>query len=458
MNENLDIKESNLKVKNKFKIPLFIIFILIILLISVGILINLNHKLDKSPDNIYYASIDMMESKLSKIISENEVTFNNKFSNKGNIKINLTSNDEELKKLSNIINNFDINYVNEMDYQNKVTNTLFGVSYKNNKIADLNLMIKNNDAFVNLENLFDKVIKISNDSIKDIWNLNYSQDLLTILENMSKIIKDNLKEDYFTKEKTNILINDKKVDVYNYEMYVSKDELNKLISNIYKSIISNNNLMTALSNISKQSKEVLIEKLENVDEVNHDLKINVYLNMKNKIEKIEINAKNSLKIEKINNNTYEINILENEKNTKIGTFNIIGNTYEFELEIEGVILKGNIVNKNNKFDFLISIDYENSIFSVSCETNNKEKKFEIIINNDNNILNLNINNVIDNIESVKEFNINNYVDYNMITSENVIYILNKLLNNEGANLLKEDLNSLNINDYFEYGNGTEQIM
>ena len=79
---------------------------------------------------------------------------------------------------------------------------------------------------------------------------------------MSKIIKDNLKEDYFTKEKTNILINDKKVDVYNYEMYVSKDELNKLISNIYKSIISNNNLMTALSNISKQSKEVLIEKLE----------------------------------------------------------------------------------------------------------------------------------------------------------------------------------------------------
>lgn len=456
-NDNLNNKE-----KRGFKIPLIIIAILIVLLVSVGIITFLNKKRDNSPENIYYTIIDRMESKIANVVSENSKIFTKLSSYSGNIKVSYETNNADLKNIANILNNLDISFTDEIDYQNKINNSLINLTYQNKKIGDFNLLLKDEDIYFDLGSIYNKPIKLVNENYNDIWNLNYTNDLKIIISEFAKIFKNNLKEEYFQKENTTLEINNKKTNVTNYIMKMSKDELNSMQKNIFDSLLNNSKIITSLSHLYNLDETSLKEKINSykLEDFKDDLEINTYIDKNERLLKMTIKMHNILIIEKSNNNTYQITKEVEEVKSNLGSVTINGTIYNFNLENEGVKLEGSLTNKSNKYDFDITMTSDDSIYNMSYQTKNNNGEITLKIEDNETSFNLDINYTLESISKINEFDTSNYIDINMITSEDIGIIVTNLLNNEGFKLLSEDLNLLSFENLFDtsFGSGTEELI
>ncbi len=448
MSENINENKSS-------KISLIIITILIILLVFVGIITFFLKKQDRSPENIYYTILDRIPNKLAYIITQNSEIFTNLLSLSGEVKLNFITNDHNLENLANVINNLDISFKNEIDYQNKINNTFLNLNYKNQKLADINLLLENTDGYINLDSIYDKPIKILSSLNDDIW-VNYQNDSKIIVEEIFKIIKTNLKKEYFKKENTTLKINNKEVNVNNYIMKIPKEDLNSIQKNIINDILNNSKLLTSLANVFKIDESVIKSNLNNYEFIDfqNDLEINTYLNKENQLEKLQIRMNNLIIVER-NNKEYKITKEENNIKTNLGTISIKGTTYNFKLSNVETIFEGNITNKSGKYDFDINVTKEDYLYNISYQTKNNDNKITLKIADDNNNLNLEINYTLDNISKISELNTTNYIEYSMLTSEDITTILSNLSNNEGFNMLSKELNLLTFEPSF--GSGTEEL-
>ncbi len=459
MNESYNL---NNKEKNGFKIPLIIVAILIVLLISVGVITFLNKKRDNSPENIYYTIIDRMEGKIANIVSENSKIFTKLASYSGNIKVSYETSNDDLKNIANILNNLDISFTNEIDYQNKINNSLISLNYQNKKIGDFNLLLKDSDVYFGLGSIYNKPIKLVNENYNEIWSLNYTNDLKIIISELAKIFKNNLKEEYFQKESTTLEINKKKIPSTNYIMKIPKDELNNMQKNIFDSLLNNSKIISSLSHIYNLDETSLKEELNSykLEDFKDDLEINTYIDKNERLLKMLIKLKKTLIIEKINNNTYQITKEVEGVKSNLGSVTINGTIYNFNLENEGVKLEGSLINKSNRYDFDITMTIDDSIYNVSYQTKNNNGEITIKIEDNTTNFSLSISYTLDNISNINEFDTSNYIDINMITSEDIGSIVTNLLNNEGFKLLSEDLNLLSFENLFDtsFGSGTEELI
>jgi len=387
--ERDEIEEYFGEIKNK-SFPSWI-FLILFLFVIIGIL------------GYYYFIIDNPKNILSTALNKTFLTNTNNISKYNNINYefnldtNIITTNEEYIGTSNIIKEIAYSGVGKIDLINKENITKLNTFYKGNKLLNIDLYSKDNNIYLQVEELYDKVIKFNNETT----NKN-SQEYNVEIDNF-KLLVNSLKEELalilnkssYQKEYTKIDSN-----------YVKKITLiidKKFQEKLYNNLLNNNDFLKSYSKlmgISKSDvKDELNEIIDNLD--NNEITINLYLSiLKNKFimfETIESDERTIITKE------------ENKYNYKIYNNSII--------EYQGFI---EVIKNNHTYE-------------ISCSLDNVEEELSVILN-----LDISFNSD----RSIEKLNINNTINYQDLTEQDGNEILNNLEKNKTILSLFEDINSL----------------
>ena len=345
-----------------------------------------------------------------------------------------------------------VNKINNLKYENELTNILLSniTKGKNLKNIDLiskkNLFIKNydkNEQFLTSINIKCKEIQ---KYLEELKNKNYQYSLNKLRKRFESFTKEmnNItflknQEIYNNSEKKSLSDDIEKVkallDFIKKNTYSIKKEENIIqeILNIKNNIKLNKNIISELHNTIEQTdkKNLLLEEKisNNIDKLN-DLKNNVLnpiqIETKQNVEKID-NLKDSLikrsDLEEIKNNIFPLN-------EDIAKLNLKEKNNEYQSEK----LNESIDKlKKDIFNFTKKIEYYNYMNNVNEKMNNIKND----LNEKVNIAEKNLNNIITNLIEKQNDNLNN----------NVGNEINKINQEEGNinNALNKNKNTINSN-------------
>ena len=345
-----------------------------------------------------------------------------------------------------------VNKINNLKYENELTNILLSniTKGKNLKNIDLiskkNLFIKNydkNEQFLTSININCKEIQ---KYLEELKNKNYQYSLNKLRKRFESFTKEmnNItflknQEIYNNSEKKSLSDDIEKVkallDFIKKNTYSIKKEENIIqeILNIKNNIKLNKNIISELHNTIEQTdkKNLLLEEKisNNIDKLN-DLKNNVLnpiqIETKQNVEKID-NLKDSLikrsDLEEIKNNIFPLN-------EDIAKLNLKEKNNEYQSEK----LNESIDKlKKDIFNFTKKIEYYNYMNNVNEKMNNIKND----LNEKVNIAEKNLNNIITNLIEKQNDNLNN----------NVGNEINKINQEEGNinNALNKNKNTINSN-------------
>ena len=271
------------------------------------------------------------------------------------------------------------------------------------------------------------------------------------MEEFKLIIKNNLKEEYFSKEKDVLKINDKDVYVTKHTLEIKAKELFDLEKKIIDDIKDNDKIITVLADIYGIDKNEMINNLNSYrNELEYDeklnLKVELYINIfTKKIERISFVDEESIIITKNDKNNYVITNDVNEISNIIGNikiddnefvlsvtyddvkldYEVLGNDVNVKLESEGLIIAGNVTNKDGKINVL----------------------YELIYEEDGMKLKVSMDGVIEETEEVSDKIINDYVIMDELTDEDYLSIYENLYSNETLMNLVADVFKIYENIY-----------
>ena len=154
--ERDEIEEYFGEIKNK-SFPSWI-FLILFLFVIIGIL------------GYYYFIIDNPKNILSTALNKTFLTNTNNISKYNNINYefnldtNIITTNEEYIGTSNIIKEIAYSGVGKIDLINKENITKLNTFYKGNKLLNIDLYSKDNNIYLQVEELYDKVIKFNNET------------------------------------------------------------------------------------------------------------------------------------------------------------------------------------------------------------------------------------------------------------------------------------------------------
>lgn len=336
VNVQLQKQKEARKFGVKYRKTLIIIGILILVLAAI---LCYGYFFRKEPENIYFDMIDYVRDYASDYLTEvsKDLKGPKRITNK--ITFNLSTNNEELKPFEDAINKFSISAVSEIDKNNKKLSSKVNVDYDEESLINVEALIKDNEAYVKLNDLFDKIIKVSNEEsdLSSLWKEDNVEDYQTILTELTKIIKNNLKSTFFTKTNEKLNKSGKDIDTIKYVMRLTNNDIYTLELGVLNDIKGNDKLISVIANLLEIDKDAIInqidEMIENMDTedtTNEEaIKITTYLNKKTRtIEKIVLGDDTEIFVDKIKSG-YElklaltdtdnlvVNINEKDKTLKI---------------------------------------------------------------------------------------------------------------------------------------------
>ena len=137
--------------KNKSnKLPLLLIILLVVSLIG-GL--GLGYFISKSPKSIFTRSINKLYKNFSSNLKEDADTVTSNFS----LKLNIDGT-EDSKAIMNIINNISLDGKVSIDYLNKLILVTLNSTYDNDKLINADIQYQKGNAYVLLNDIFDKYI------------------------------------------------------------------------------------------------------------------------------------------------------------------------------------------------------------------------------------------------------------------------------------------------------------
>ncbi len=290
-NTPVDIKVSvpkeNRKVKNTGSIKIFLIVIGIAILFVLGYFCFYV----KAPDVIFKEKINNL---YSLFINENnnEDTYSIDYS----YKLNLESDNEYYKEIFKLINDMTFNLNVEADNINKIVNMNIKTKYQEKDFLDIDLNVADKKTYIYLNNIYDKYINISSEEINTVTT---SIDTKTFISEMKNAFFDALKEEYFTKEKAKIKVNNKELSVTKNILTIDKSNKNAIISDIKDYINNSEKLESVIPKVFNMNKNDFINSIEETvsDEA---VTITVYTGIIN--EFVGISIESNIKIDAVIDN------------------------------------------------------------------------------------------------------------------------------------------------------------
>lgn len=418
-------KHKKIKMKSIFKIPLIIISCLVVAVIGFGVFMYIN---DGNTYEIYSTIIDKVFNSIVTNLDNGLETIKAN----GNIILEMSSDNlnAEEQSLMEIINDINIKYDIESSTKDKKTNVNLTAKYKDDDLLTIYGNIIEESTYIKIPTIYDKTIKANEFDAVFVDN----KEILTLMEEFKLIIKNNLKEEYFSKEKDVLKINDKDVYVTKHTLEIKAKELFDLEKKIIDDIKDNDKIITVLADIYGIDKNEMINNLNSYrNELEYDeklnLKVELYINIfTKKVERISFVDEESIIITKNDKNNYVITNDVNEISNIIGNikiddnefvlsvtyddvkldYEVLGNDVNVKLGSDGLIIAGNVTNKDGKINVLYELIYEED-----------GMKFKVSMDG-----------VIEETEEVSDKIINDYVLMDELTDEDYLSIYENLYSNE----------------------------
>ena len=425
------------KKKTGLTITLVILGILIVVGIVLGVLWFLN---GGSTKNVYYQAIDNLASNAITNINNIEQELDKPIGINANISANMTTSDSSMQTLASLLNKMNINMDMEMDYNNKVSNMTYDIKYNNGSLIKADLVLNNENAFLDLNNLYDKTIKLpTNSEIDNIWQTYDFESYKTVIKEMASILKVSLKEDYFTTRNDKINNINTKV----YVLTLSGKDMYNLEIDILNNMLKNQNLLSALNNLAGSDVKETLENIKsNVTETESAFISEIYLNkITAKIEKMTFKVDNSaLEFDKTGEDTFDI-VLNNDGNKMIiGNAILKENNTTISLKDTGVDITIEFKNENNAEIVNLNFEVYGTYMKLNLERQEENGKVGITLNDDNNNkLTLNVDYSLKNISKVTSKNISNYVELDKMTDNDYNTIMQNLYQNSTLMSLMQSL-------------------
>ena len=325
-------------------------------------------------------TVSNIMSNMEKAINQTlDVTNNGKYKINGLVKIDANLSDN-LKNITDLVKNLDVQFNGEIDTENKLGKVTLNTKYKNEQLTGLKVYYENNTLHILLDELYDKYLKLSRDTVNDNTNLSIpeitidNKDIKTITIALMTAYKKQLANLDFKRLGTTITINETTHNVYNNYVVLNSTEVKKLLQDIINTLSQNKDFIEVYKKIYGDIpfNTTMNSYLDKLDTTN-TYKINYYttkdiLNPRFISFRIEINNndnKSTYNFDKVNDDEFLITV--NGNNISISS--IIKKTNS----ILNINLNANIMKKSIKLE--LNTNYE-KIKEISKEdvSNSKDIK------------------------------------------------------------------------------------
>ena len=440
--------------KNKVLIILLVVFSLLLAgAIGFGVYLNMNFStmiFEKGLDKLYTLSNNYL-TKANIYDYENEI-----------VQINNTisyNSSDEVKELLGL-DSVSLNYNITLDNENR--KMLNNISYLegDKEYLNVDLLYNSSDySYINLNNLFTKILKVSLDeettkSMEEMFdtildNSKTIKDTDRLIYLTIDIIKNNISKDDIIKKDVTIMIDGKENKLTEYCYSLEGQKLNNFVINILTEMEKNQEIVNILKNTYKMEDVKLVEYYTNNYEYSETDKLlsSIYVSGKYDIVGFSITedtGENNTTIKyigvndsylfEVNDNPEFVGIIEGSKD-KSGNINL--SVKENGEEIGTV----KIMEENDEYTFIIdSIDNTKSITLKyrNEKVNEKENNInlEVGIVSDGvsmGIIKFNQNTKV--VDKLEEFDYSNAIDVNELTEEDTNELLMNLQEQLGDSVL-----------------------
>jgi len=337
--------------------------------------------------------------------ASNEIKNYNQVKTKVDFNINVDMG-EEYKDITNLINDFKISSSVNMDLENNSFVLGLSADYKNKSLLGLEMYYENNKAYIDLKDLFNKLIEVDVE-MEETTELDITEsDINIIVETIFNAVKD---------------------AIHVAEYSTSKEELDGVNVNKNKLIINNQNkdeIVSVFIDYLLDSNE-FIESLSKIGGITNEEVINTLTEMKN-VEKLEQDIYFSVYTKKLTNDFIKFEIGTKEK-VVISYTKVNDKEYKMEMnDIEGT----NVVTT--------MIDNGNNTSTIISEATNDDVRVK---------LTLNMSYVFN--EKIQTPLTKEKVSIDELTEEDTNYIMEKIMEKESINEIVETITSLMPEDDYD---------
>lgn len=274
-------------VKPKKKGKIILIIVLLVIAVAIGLYFGYQ-RLAVNPKSVFTSAInstyDLVDGYLDKNLNRTFSLDPLKDAFVLNADLELKGIGEEVKTLDG----YALDLALGVNYPAKTLNLDLDANYNEEAFLNLFLSYLNGRAYLNSDDIYDKVLDlgVANFDVNftnDI-NLNYD-DVHIILSCLKDLFINSLDEDKFRVDNEAITINDRKIDSKKITYVLDKSNLERTIKYMQKEMVSNNELLTALSSISGLSTSDIKELLKGEIDLSDApyMELNLYVNAGNHI-------------------------------------------------------------------------------------------------------------------------------------------------------------------------------
>lgn len=443
--------EGNIKMKKNYVIPLIVIVGLLVILIALGcykILASSN------PRNTYVTAIDNLATMLNNSLDATSTEINKPIGYTYNIELDLNSISSEMAQIIEILNKVKINADVELDYSAKKSNINLNVLYNNSSLINANVFAKNNEIYVSEDALYDKMIKMTKEELDTLWTAYDIESYKIVINNVTEIVKNNLKEEYFESEDETIQINGKDIKTVKHSLSLTGQELYDLENTILTDMIEDKELVEALASISSVTKEDIKTNLKTTKEeleldAEIEIEIDTYLNKSSMtIEKVVLDgADYDIVFERTNDEEYQIKEVAASTNT-LGALKITEAGIELAFEYDGIELIMNLQNDTNKTKTEVSIKSATDEINLTYNESNKDGNGTIQIKSVEEQIDFKVNftSKVKEISEVSDKDTSNAILYENLTEADTNTIMTNLYQNAAVMSLMQDISAISATD------------
>lgn len=283
----------------------------------------------------------------------------------------------------------DVAYRVGLDYGNKKVEV--GAELKENKKSIINaiLYVIDDEAFVSLEDDYDKIIKIDDADFdfSDVFEVTDEMEITNddvdfIAKEFKDILIESMNMEKLEKSSDTIEVDGKDVKVNKITYNLDEENVEELMENIIDNMLANKDLLKKLSKLSDTDIDDIKDSLKEAkeDAEYEDIgELNIYTKgFMNKVVKIEIEAEDTVFGVNFNKDNSEVYAKEDDTNITL-TINEYSDeevNVDYLIKIDDEKIKGNITAtskevKDNKYEGKFSFDFEYGEYDFKVFTNYK---------------------------------------------------------------------------------------
>lgn len=410
------------------------ITMLIISIILIGMGVFLEYIQNQKKLALMGSIITLKEEMFDKLTIEKTSNQRENITGTLKVNINIPQNQNEMApsaiKYYQNISNLNINYIYNKDLVTKQISLAANTTLYNEPLINVLFYNDENDeGYIYSEKLYDKYIGLGKTNLLSSIQQEDSEDIKYILTKLKESISNNIEDTEILKEKTTILIDEKKEKVskisIKYDNKILTEKVSKIVDELYNDEKAREILKNKEENIENKNIEKILKNLKEFEYV-------IYKSNE-KIIKYEINITNTQSTKTsliyINKKLPEIIVSENNKVK-----------YKVQIESTDKVLNMTFLNNKNETIGTFSQDEKSKNLDITHDTLN----ISLIEKKENNIFNtkLTISNIKSQVEKTDVITV--YLDGTI--SENAdfsnINVTNKKFYNE---LTEEEQNQISNN-------------